>query len=113
MYSRSCENHLKCKNCFINSVPLDVYENSITSVCEPDDVFFTEGAGGGTDITHTIKDYLNNFEAFDRAYVFTDGCDNFTYLKSVCDKFNVYFIQGNRRVYERYNENSNIPNRWG
>ena len=29
-YSRSCENHLKCKNGLINSVPLDVYENSIT-----------------------------------------------------------------------------------
>lgn len=89
------------------------YENSITSVCEPKDVFFTEGPGGGTDITNTIRAYLKNFEEFDRAYVFTDGYDNFTYLKSVCDKFNVYFIQGNRRVFEKYNEKSNIPNRWG
>jgi len=89
------------------------YENSITSVCEPNNTFFTEGAGGGTDITNTIRAYLANFEAFDRAYVFTDGYDNFTYLKSVCDKFNIYFIQGNRKVYEKYNEKSNIPNRWG
>lgn len=89
------------------------YENNIISVCEPNDTFFTENSGGGTDITSTIKTYLANFEAFDRAYVFTDGYDNFSYLKSVCDKFNVFFIQGNRRVFEKYTEKSIIPNRWG
>ena len=89
------------------------YTGSIVSVCEPKDVFFTEDANGGTDITNTIRAYLQQFEPFERAYVFTDGADNFSYLKSVCDKFNVYFIQGDRRVYERYNEKSIIPNRWG
>ena len=89
------------------------YANNIASVCEPKDTFFTEGSGGGTDITSTIRTYLANFDEFDRAYVFTDGYDNFSYLKSVCDKFNVFFIQGNRRVYEKYTEKSVIPNRWG
>ena len=89
------------------------YNGGIKSVCEPDSVFFTEEAGGGTDITYTTRTYLKNFEPFDRAYVFTDGYDNFSYLKSVCNKFNVFFIQGNRRVFEKYTEKSIIPDRWG
>ena len=82
------------------------YEDYITSICEPDSIFFTESAGGCTEITSVIPEYLQDHE-LERAYVFTDGHDDFTLMKEVCKKFNVYFIDNySHTVYERYNERS-------
>ena len=89
------------------------YEDTITSICEPDSLFFTEPARGGTDITRVIPEYLKDHE-LERAYVFTDGEDDFTLMKDVCKKFNVYFIDNySHHVYEKFTEKStNFSTRW-
>lgn len=87
------------------------YRNSIVSICEPDKTFFTEFGQGGTKITQTVAEYISRGYDLMRAYVFTDGQDDFRYLKEVCEKFNVYVIDS-YKVYEKYNEKSRIVSRW-
>lgn len=81
------------------------YDNQIKSICEPDTMFYTESPRGGTQIANSIEQYVRHIGKFDRAYVFTDGYDDFTTLRDVCDKFNVYFITENE-VFEQYTEKS-------
>ena len=89
------------------------YTDYIISICEPDSIFFTEDAGGCTEITRVIPEYLQNHE-LERAYVFTDGRDDFGPMKEVCKKFTVYFIEEwSHSVYEKYTEKSARLSRWG
>lgn len=88
------------------------YTAYIEGIIEPSDKFFTVGCGGGTNIQKVIGDYLKDFKPFTRAYIFTDGCDCFGEMKNVCEKFNIYYIDREKTVYEKYNERSEIPY-WG
>ena len=80
------------------------YTYRIEAICEPEDEFCIVYDGGYTRITDVIDSYIED-HSLNRAYVFTDGFDDFRRMKEVCDKFNVYFVsQGS--VYEKYNEKS-------
>lgn len=87
------------------------YDNQIKSICEPGTMFYTESPRGGTRISDSIEQYIRVIGKFDRAYVFTDGYDDFTTLRNVCDKFNVYFITENE-VFEQYTEKSKNLSRY-
>lgn len=84
------------------------YNGKLQSICETEDCFFPERAYGGTSISRAISEYLET-HSLNRAYVFTDGNDYFENLKSVCEKYTVYYVNY-RKVTELLSDTHPTPN---
>lgn len=68
------------------------YDDNIVSVIKPNEVFYCHNSRGGTSIQKVIKEYTNKYKQLHRAYIFTDGEDDFTNLNEVIKEYKVFYI---------------------
>lgn len=71
------------------------YTTSVRQIIKPNESFRVMSSGGGTHIRYTIKRYIEDGNKLERAYIITDGFDNFYELEKRTSKFNVFLIQNN------------------
>jgi hypothetical protein len=71
------------------------YNTSVIQIIKPNESFRVMSSDGGTHIRYTIKRYIEDGNKLERAYIITDGFDNFYELEKRTSKFNVFLIQNN------------------
>ena len=86
------------------------YDTKILDIVKPSERFRLMESSGGTNIKDVLAEYLETNPKLDRAYVITDGQDNFYAMDEVVPKYNIYLIE-RRSIREIYNDKNPCANK--